>query len=113
MSPIFVLNEEGSAAENQFFAAVICVHKKQLYASVKELRKVGGWARGVCYLREMRKVGGWGREYSQWGWSFHGLGEGLALQGLHTRKESLQGQRLPAPCPAKRRLAAAACLCSP
>lgn len=42
VSPIYVLNDQGDAAEHQYYAAVICVHKKKLYQSVKELRKVGG-----------------------------------------------------------------------
>ncbi|GAB4823406.1 hypothetical protein N2152v2_010452 [Parachlorella kessleri] len=42
ISPIYVLNGDGTAAEHHYFAAVICVQKKQLYAAVKELRKIGG-----------------------------------------------------------------------
>ena len=41
ISPVFTpANGGGAAAEHGFYAAVICVPKKKLYASVKALRKV-------------------------------------------------------------------------
>ncbi len=43
ISPVFTMNGDGAAAaEHGFYAAVICVPKKRLYPSVKELRKVCG-----------------------------------------------------------------------
>ncbi|PSC74780.1 ATP phosphoribosyltransferase [Micractinium conductrix] len=41
VSPVYTLNG-GGAAEPHFFAATICVPKKQLYPAVKEIRRVGG-----------------------------------------------------------------------
>ena len=41
ISPVYAAgNGSGSPVTNGFYAAVICVPKKRLYASVKELRKV-------------------------------------------------------------------------
>lgn len=42
VSPVYTLGKEGSAAEHGFYAAIVCVPKKQLYPAVKSLRKLGG-----------------------------------------------------------------------
>lgn len=42
ISPVYTMGESGSVAQQGFYAAVICVLKKELYASVKALRTVGG-----------------------------------------------------------------------
>ena len=40
VSPVFTLDGDRKAAEHGFYAAVVCVPKKQLYPAVKEIRKV-------------------------------------------------------------------------
>lgn len=42
VSPVFTTGPSGGAVQQGFFAAVICVPKKELYGAVKSLRKIGG-----------------------------------------------------------------------
>ena len=42
VSPVYTREPNGSAAVHGFYAAVICVPKKELYPAVKALRKIGG-----------------------------------------------------------------------
>jgi len=43
VSPVYTMGSDGrGAAKHGFYAAVICVPKKQLYPAVKSLRKIGG-----------------------------------------------------------------------
>lgn len=42
ISPVFTMNPDTSQVEHCFYAAAICVPKKRLYQSVKEMRKMGG-----------------------------------------------------------------------
>lgn len=47
VSPVFTLDGDRKAAEHGFYAAVVCVPKKQLYPAVKEIRKVRKGGRGI------------------------------------------------------------------
>ena len=40
ISSVYNMEGEGNAAQHGFYAATICVHKKQLYTAVKTLQKV-------------------------------------------------------------------------
>ena len=42
VSPVYTRDGDEAAAKHGFFAAVICVPKKELYPAVKALRKIGG-----------------------------------------------------------------------
>lgn len=42
ISPVYSTNGSNTAAQHGFYAATICVRKKQLYAAVKALQKLGG-----------------------------------------------------------------------
>lgn len=42
VSPVYTFGENGYGAQQGFFAATICVRKKNLYSSVKALQKLGG-----------------------------------------------------------------------
>lgn len=39
---VYNMNGDGTAAQHGFYAATICVRKKQLYGAVKALQKLGG-----------------------------------------------------------------------
>ncbi len=43
ISPVYTMNGGNSASQHGFYACVICVPKKRLYASVKTLQRVRGW----------------------------------------------------------------------
>ena len=45
ISTVYHFNEDGTQAQHGFYAATICVHKKQLFAAVKTLQKVRSLAR--------------------------------------------------------------------
>eukprot|EP00891_Asterochloris_glomerata_P002890 jgi/Astpho2/2890/fgenesh1_pm.00050_%23_50_t len=42
ISPVFTMADGKAEAQPSYFACVICVEKKKLYSSVKEIRQVGG-----------------------------------------------------------------------
>ena len=66
VSPVYTLNG-GGAAEPHFFAATICVPKKQLYPAVKEIRRVRRLTlhtRGkppAAAVRHVGRLAGWRR----------------------------------------------------
>ena len=41
ISPVFTMADGKAEAQPSYFACVICVEKKKLYSSVKEIRQVG------------------------------------------------------------------------
>lgn len=42
ISPVYTMDGGGAAAQHGFYATIICVKKKDLYSSVKELQRLGG-----------------------------------------------------------------------
>lgn len=61
ISPVYTQGANGAVAECGLYAAVICVPKKRLYPSVKELRKVGRSELFDPSLSQASTVGWWGR----------------------------------------------------
>ena len=60
IAPIFSAEDQGLPEGHAFYAATICVPKSRLYASVKELRKVGALrshpAAGVTRMSHMQEL---------------------------------------------------------